>query len=218
METFNIAIIDDDKSKITRIKTKFSKRQDVELDNKYSNYILNLIPIDIECGTDHIKESLMQNQYDAIIIDYNLDSYSINIANGVEIAKLIQETKDLFPLFILTAFEDTLFQREIFNAHQIYNSNNYLNNIDYRKEFHSRIIEQILASRKQKQKWEEDLKELLPHAGENVEIDSKILELDSHIENSINKECAINPLLKKTLESDKLVELLNKVDKIINEE
>ena len=70
---------------------------------------------------------------------------------------------------------------------QIYNSNNYLNNIEYRKEFHLRLIEQILMSRKQRQQWEDELKKLIPDAGKSVEIDAKILELDSNIENSIDK-------------------------------
>lgn len=48
METLNIAIIDDDQAKITRIKSQFSKRHDIEMDSKSSDYTLNLIPIDID--------------------------------------------------------------------------------------------------------------------------------------------------------------------------
>lgn len=217
METLNIAIIDDDQAKITRIKSQFSKRHDIEMDSKSSDYTLNLIPIDIDHAKEHLKSLLIENKCDAIIIDYNLSSYSTTIKNGIEIANIIQNTKELFPLFILTAYEDSLFRDEVFNAHQIYNSNNYLNNIEYRKEFHLRLIEQILMSRKQRQQWEDELKKLIPDAGKSVEIDAKILELDSNIENSIDKTCALNPKLKEAISSNKLVELLHKVDEIISE-
>ena len=164
-----------------------------------------------------MKSLLIENKCDAIIIDYNLSSYSTTIKNGIDIANIIQNTKELFPLFILTAYEDSLFRYEVFNAHQIYNSNNYLNNIEYRKEFHLRLIEQILMSRKQRQQWEDELKKLIPDAGKSVEIDAKILELDSNIENSIDKTCALNHKLKESISSNKLVELLHKVDEIISE-
>ena len=217
MEVLNIAIIDDDQTKITRIKSQFSKRHDIEQDSKSFDYELNLIPLDIKRVRDDLKQMLFQNHCDAIIIDYNLTSYSSIVKNGIEIANIIQETKELFPLFILTAYEDSLFSKEIFSAHQIYNSSYYLNNIDYRKEFHMRLIEQILMTRKQRKKWEEEINELLPQAGKSVEIDSRILELDSLIENSIDKTCAINPKLKEEVSNNNLIKLLNRIDEIINE-
>ena len=51
METLNIAILDDDKTKISRIKTKFVQQNDQNTEiynDNYTNYILNLIPIDVE--------------------------------------------------------------------------------------------------------------------------------------------------------------------------
>lgn len=50
METLNIAILDDDKTKISRIKTKFVQQNDQNTEiynDNYANYILNLIPIDV---------------------------------------------------------------------------------------------------------------------------------------------------------------------------
>ena len=59
METLNIAILDDDKTKISRIKTKFVQQNDQNTEiynDNYANYILNLIPIDVEQDCEQIIE------------------------------------------------------------------------------------------------------------------------------------------------------------------
>lgn len=221
METLNIAILDDDETKISRIKTKFVQQNDQNTEiynDNYSNYILNLIPIDIELSCEKIVEEIIANSFDGIIIDYDFTSFAKTPNNGVKIANEINKKVSEYPLFILTAYEKKLFANEMFDAYQIYNYDNYLNNVNATKEFHSRLIEQILKSRKQKSQWETELKNLLKKAGTSIEIDSRILELDNKLEKSLDKECALNPKLKEDLSSSKLVELMEKIDKVLEED
>lgn len=221
METLNIAILDDDETKISRIKTKFVQQNDQNTEiynDSYSNYILNLIPIDVEQSCEQIVEEIIANNFDGIIIDYDFTSFAKTPNNGVKIANQINKKVSEYPLFILTAYEKQLFANEMFDAYQIYNYDNYLNNVNATKEFHSRLIEQILKSRKQKSQWETELKNLLKKAGTSIEIDSRILELDNKLEKSLDKECALNPKLKEDLSSSKLVELMEKIDKVLEED
>lgn len=221
METLNIAILDDDKTKISRIKTKFFQQNDKNTEvynDNYSDYNLNLIPIDVEQSCEQIVDEIIANNYDGIIIDYDFTSFAKTPNNGVKIAKQINKKVSEYPLFILTAYEEQLFDNELFDAYQIYNYDNYLNNIKATKEFHSRLIEQILKSRKQKLLWETELKSLLKKAGTSVEVDSRILDLDNKLEKSLDKECALDPKLKEDLSSNKLVELLQKIDKVLEED
>ena len=164
METLNIAILDDDKTKISRIKTKFVQQNDQNTEiynDNYANYILNLIPIDVEQDCEQIIEEIITSHFDGIIIDYDFTSFAKTPNNGVKIAHQINKKISEYPLFILTAYEKQLFDNEMFDAYQIYNYDNYLNNVNATKEFHSRLIEQILKSRKQKHLWEVELKTLL---------------------------------------------------------
>lgn len=221
METLNIAILDDDKTKISRIKTKFVQQNDKNTEiynDNYANYILNLIPINVEQSCEQIVEEIITNNFDGIIIDYDFTSFAKTPNNGVKIANQINKKISEYPLFILTAYEKQLFDNEIFDAYQIYNYDNYLNNVNATKEFHSRLIEQILKSRKQKHQWEVELKTLLKSAGTSLEVDSRILELDNKLEKSLDKECALDPKLKEDLSSSKLVELIEKIDKVLEKD
>ena len=221
METLNIAILDDDKTKISRIKTKFVQQNDQNTEiynDNYTNYILNLIPIDVEQDCEQIIEEIITSHFDGIIIDYDFTSFAKTPNNGVKIAHQINKKISEYPLFILTAYEKQLFDNEMFDAYQIYNYDNYLNNVNATKEFHSRLIEQILKSRKQKHLWEVELKTLLKSAGTSLEVDSRILELDNKLEKSLDKECALDPKLKEDLSSSKLVELIEKIDKVLEKD
>lgn len=222
METFNIAIMDDNKSKINNLEVLFMQQSDKTTqiyDEKYSNYELQLCPINVEKSSNEVIEEITKYRFDAIIIDYDFTSFAKTSNNGIMIAKDIQKKFSEYPLFILTAYEDRLFKNEIFDAYQVYSYDNYINNASVAREFHSHIIEQILKSRKQLEIWETELKSLLkiPKNDLNSEILSKIIELDSKIENSIDGISSIPLQTKKDLCSGNLVELLKKADSLLEE-
>lgn len=222
METFHIAILDDSPDKIHRIQTKFKQRNDKKnnlYDKQYENYTLILHPINVNKTVEEIIGEINRNGFDAIIIDYDLSSFSTTTKNGITIAKQIKEKFSEYPLFILTAYEDRLFQNEIFDAYQIYTYDNYLNNKDTTKELHSRIIQQILKSKKQIKLWEQELNDLSQKSLEERTIKdiSRMIDLDNKIERSIDGKSALPSKLKKDLYTNKLDELLKKADEILKE-
>ena len=208
METFNIAILDDCPNKIHRIQTKFKQRNDPKTDiydDRYEMYTLALHSINVNKTAEEIINEINKNSFDAIIIDYDLSSFATTTKNGVTIAQQIKEKFSEYPLFILTAYEDRLFQNEIFDAYQIYTYANYLNNTDTTKEFHSRIIQQILKSKKQIESWERELNNLYQKSLEERTIKdiSRMIDLDNKIENSIDGKSALPSKLKEDLYTNK---------------
>lgn len=217
-EELKIGIIDDDQSKITQIMTRLFmgvKSSSPEKQDKYSKF--KLIPINLEIKDDinEMLKSVVELDLDCVIVDYKLSSYAVVNYTGIEFAQTLEERLYGFPIFVLTSYEDDLFSNEIYNAYQVFDFQRYLNEEFERIELNFKIIEQILKFKKQKEKWEEELKKLLPLAGKSEEIDSRLLELDSKLEKSIDGMCALPNKLKKDLDSNKLTELLEKIDSIL---
>src|SRR5690606_24472341 len=123
-----------------------------------------------------------------------------------------------FPIFILTSYEDDLFANEIYNAYQVFNFERYLSEPLERVELNFKIIEQIQKSVKQKEQWEQEIYKLLPLAGTSEEIDSRLIELDTKLEKSINGKYSLPKKIKKDLGTNKLNELLEKIDRILDKE
>ena len=222
MKIFNIAILDDNKSKINTIEVLFMQQNDKSTnlyDERYANYQLKLIPIDVEKSYDEIINEIIQNKFDAIIIDYDFSSFAKTTNNGVFAAKKIQEKFSEFPLFILTAYEERLFKNEVFDAYQIYNYDNYINNEAVAKEFHSHIIEQILKSKKQIELWEKELIELSESTEKDIDvkISSRIIELNDKLEKALDGEYSLPTKIKEDLYSNKLDKLLKQADKLLEE-
>ncbi|WP_375199892.1 hypothetical protein [Bacillus sp. RS11] len=218
---FKIGIIDDDRAKVTQIMIKLKQGFDnasAEKQSKYSHYRLEPVEIEIKEEFEEILKDILEKELDCLLVDYKLSSYKNVDYSGIDIAKKMDSIIQDFPIFILTSFEDDLFLNEIFNAYQVFDFERYLNEESERIELNYKIIEQILKSKKQVQKWEEDIKELLPRAGESREIDEKILEIDSKLERSINSNVALPEKLKKDLDSNKLLQLIDKIDSILDKE
>lgn len=220
-QILRIGIVDDDDGKVTQIMTRLMQGIEgasPEKKQKYSQYKFE--PIDIELKEDlnvMIKE-VIDNRLDCLLVDYKLSSYQNVDYSGIELAKALEEALYDFPVFVLTSYDDDLFTNEIYNAYQVFDFDRYQNEEQERVELHFKIIEQVLKTVKQKEKWEEELKKLLPLAGTSDEIDSKILELDSKLERSIDGGSALPEGLKKDLSSNKISELLAKIDEILERE
>lgn len=213
-----IGIIDDDQSKITQIITRLMegvKHSSPEKQDKYSKF--EFVPVEIEIKDDinEMLSDVIEQDLDCAIVDYKLSSYEIVNYTGIEFAQNLEERVYDFPIFILTSYEDDLFTNEIYNAYQVFDFERYLNEEFERMELHFKIIEQILKFKKQREKCQKELKSLLPLAGTSEEIDSRVLELDTRLEKSINGTYALSRKLKKDLNSNKLVELLDKIDLIL---
>lgn len=189
-----------------------------EKKQKYSQYRFE--PIEIEIIEDLITmvNKIVNTNLDCLLVDYKLSSYKSVDYSGVELAKALEGAIYDFPIFVLTSYDDDLFTNEIYNAYQVFDFDRYQNEEPERVELHFKIIEQILKTAKQKEKWEEELKRLLPMAGTSEDIDSRILELDSKLERSIDGGSALPEGVKKDLSSNKISELLDRIDEILERE
>jgi FixJ family two-component response regulator len=220
-QVFKVGIIDDDSSKVTQIMIKLMEgfsQATYEKQNKYSMYQFNPIDLEIKDDLDEMIQQVINERLDCVLVDYKLSSYKNVDYSGVEFAKALDEALFDFPVFIITSYEDDLFVNEIFNAYQVFDFARYLNEESERIELNFKIIEQILKTTKQRKKWEDEIKVLLPLAGTSQEIDSKLLELDSKLERSINGINSISSKMKRELDSNKITELLKKIDVILDKE
>ena len=216
---FKIGIVDDDPSKITQIITRMMMaigEIPPEKQDKYSDYELEPYEIKIKKDLQDMVDEVINLELDCVLVDYKLASYEVVSYTGVQFAKLLEDTICGFPIFVLTSYEDDLFKNEIFDSYQVFNFERYLGEKLERVELHFKIIEQILKNAKQKLQWESEIRRLLPFAGTSEEIDSRLLELDTKIEKSINGAHALPEKIKKDLSENKLNELLSKMEKILH--
>lgn len=218
MQVFKIGIIDDDSSKKTQIMIRLKQgvtEATSEKQEKYSKYQLQPIEIEIKNEFSDMVKQVIELGIDCVLVDYKLSSYKNVNFTGIDFAKALSKVLYDFPIFVLTSYEDDLFSNEIFNAYQVFDFTRYLNEKTERVELNYKIIEQILKTNKQKEQWEYEIRKLLPLAGKSEEIDSQLLELDTKLEKSINGNFALPDKVKKDLGSNKLNELLDKIDKIL---
>lgn len=219
--TINIGIIDDDKSKVTQIMIRLQEGLDgasPEKKEKYSSFIFNPIELELQENIPLLLTQVREKKLDCVLIDYKLSSFEIVDYTGIDIAKALEIAFYEFPIFILTSYEDDLFNNEIYNAYQVFDFDRYLSESSERIELNYKMIEQILKYRKQRENWSAELKHLLPLSGRSEEIDSRILQLDTCLEKAIDGEHAIPEKIKKDLSSNKIVELIDKIDDILKKE
>lgn len=221
MKIIKIGIIDDDNSKVTQIMTYLlygMKDASKQKADRYADVKFDVVEIEPTSSMEDITSLIIDQKIDAVLIDYNLSSYATIPYTGVQLAKYIQEKFLEFPLFILTSYEDELYEQEIFDAYQIFDFERYLSEPLERVELHYKLIEQVTKYRKQIELWESEIKRLLPEKGKNAEVDTRILELDSKLEKSIDGHSAIPNTVKSTLQSNKIDELIDKIDSLLKEE
>ena len=218
-----IGIIDDDSTKITQLLIYLSLGWDDNnghlLKEKYKDVTLEPFEIQLEDDIEQMVEKIVANKPDALIIDFKLSSQKIISYTGVSLAKAIEKRLSSYPIFILTAFEDDLYEKESFDAYQVFDFDRYINEVNERIEINSKIVQQIRKYKSELSQWKAELTELLPHAGENASIDERILQLDSLIEKSVDGTSALSSKLKHELNDTSRVQMLiDKIDELISKE
>lgn len=221
-EQYRIGIIDDDTSKITQMITMVRLCCDDEdgrpIKEKYANYELVPVELAIEDSTNDMVDCIIEERLDAVIIDYKLSSQKTIAYSGVYLAKELCLRLCGFPVFVLTAYQDDLFDHELFDSYLVFDFERYIDENEERVEFNSKLIEQIKKHRAEMENWQRELEELLPRAGQSVVIDERILELDSCLEKSIDGRASIPISIKRDFAAEKINELISKIDSLIEGE
>ena len=221
-EQYRIGIIDDDPSKITQMITMIRLCCDDEdgrpLKAKYASY--ELIPVELRLAdnTSDMVEDIIGERVDAVIIDYKLSSQQSISYSGVSLAKELHSRLWGFPIFVLTTYQDDLFDHELFDSYLVFDFDRYIGDDQERIEFNSKLIEQIKKYRIELKTWKEELEYLLPRAGESASIDERILELDSRLEKSFYGTASIPLPVKRDFTAEKINELISKIDLLIEGE
>ena len=221
-EEFEIGIIDDNKTKVTQMITMISLGCSDEnghiIKEKYANYILKPIELTLDSKMDTMVDKIINSGVDAVIIDYKLSSQKLVSYTGVLLAKELNLRKLNFPIFVLTAFQDDLFDHEMFDSYLVFDFSRYIEEDAERVELNSKMIEQIKKYRTEIREWQKELEDLLPHAGESVRIDDRILELDTLLEKSICGKGVFSVSVKKDFVSEKIDDLIRKIDLLLKKE
>ena len=218
---YHIGIIDDDPSKITQMITCIRLCCNDEDGNpikaKYAN--CELIPVELELtgSMDDMVERIIEKRLDAVIIDYKLSSQRAISYSGVSLANELHLRLWRFPVFVLTTYQDDLFDHELFDSYLVFDFERYIGENEERVELNSKLIEQIKKYRTETEKRKQELEELLPHSGESATIDERILELDSWLEKSIDGRSAISLPIKRDFTAEKIDELISKIDALIED-
>lgn len=221
MKVIKVGIIDDDGSKVTQMMAYLlygMKDASKQKADRYSNVRFEVLEIPLYADMNDIAEYIIDEKIDALLIDYNLASYATVPYTGVQLARYIQERFMEFPLFILTSYEDELYEQEVFDVYQIFDFERYLSEPQERVELHYKLIQQVVKYHKQLELWKKEIESLLPQKGQSAAIDKRILELDSKLEKSIDGHAAIPDEVKNDLKSNKLDELIDKIDLLLKED
>lgn len=218
----NVGIIDDDETKRSQIMSKLDDFVDgasSEIKERYEDFGINPIELELKINISDLLQEILEKNIHALVVDYMLSSYEVAVGyNGVKFAEETDKKYLGFPVFILTSYEEELYQKEIFDAYKVYNFERYMNDDQERIEINIKIVEQYIKRKRQIDEWKNQLEELLPHQGESEEIDKKILDLDSKIEMSFDGEYAIPKDLKKKLSGSNFDMLMSKLDALLQGE
>lgn len=161
---------------------------------------------------------------DAIITDFKLNDVKEYIDynvpyNGVELVQEIQEIRETFPCFVLTSFDDLAVGESndvnlVYIKHILHNSEE----TKAKASFLDKILFQIDHYRSHLSSAEEELLQLIQKraAGKaTIHDENRIIELDKFLENTTNKRAAIPKEYKTLSNTDRLTEIMNKVDELI---
>lgn len=217
---YRIGIIDDDDAKITQLLTFVSLGWEDEdgnlLKDNYKDVLLNPFEISLEKNIDEMVDKIVSKRPDALIIDFKLSSQQNIAYSGVALAKKLDAKLRDFPIFILTSYQDDLYTRECFDAYQVFDFERYIKDTQERLEVNSKLVQQSRKYTATINGWKKELAELIPMVGSNVDIDERILELDSLIESSIDGTSALSSKIKRELSDTKKIQLLiEKIDELL---
>jgi len=180
--------------------------------NNFFREIIHLYPCP-ELG-ELIQQILDQNGH-ALVVDYRLSEEAPEIHyNGEDVVKNFLENRPNFPVFILTAYEEAVIEES--NNAVIVNDKGDIWNNDVR--FLKRIKRQIENYRNEIDRAEKRLLELIKCRQEgtlNISEEQELIELDSFLERSLDAYHAIPEDAKKISNAEKLNELLNKADLLL---
>ena len=198
MTKYRVAYIDESDSDIRRFQ-------------RFSYNYFEVVPFIPKESIEETCDDILDAHVDALISDFEFSEQLSTVHyDGTDLVSLFLKKRENFPVFILTSYEDDAISKGE-DVNIIYEKKE----MDEGQKFLDRIKAQI---EKYKHKLEEDENRLLFLISESkkrildaLEID-ELKNLDSKIENTLDKEGQIPNILRNDKEAHDLSELLKKVD------
>ncbi|MBK7379261.1 MAG: hypothetical protein IPJ03_09670 [Ignavibacteriales bacterium] len=202
---------------MSKYKVAFIDESDIDI-RKFQRFARNyfeVIPIKPSKEKEATASTILESHVDAIIVDFDLSEQDASIHyNGADLVSLILEERELFPVFILTSYEDDAVSKGE-DVNIVYEKSEMVNG----EKFLERVKAQI---EKYYFKLEESEKRLLALIEESKKRkldaleEDEIMKLDSLIEKALDKKSPLPNKIRKATESSDLSELLKKVDELAN--
>lgn len=217
MANYKILLIDEEKDTFDDFKDYLDISS-----TKDSIEVIAMFPLE---ELSEMIEVIFKINPDAIITDFRLNEMKTDIVynvpyDGVELVEEFLKYRQSFPCFVLTAFDDLAVSASE-DVNKVYIKNILHNNKEESKakaKFLDRVINQIEHYQTKIKNAESELLELikLRESGKaSISDENRIIELDSFLENLIDRKSSIPPEYKKLSNDDRLRELLKKVDTLL---
>ena len=217
MANYRILLIDEEKDTFDDFKDYLDISS-----TKDSIEVITMFPLE---DLSEMIEAIFKTNPNAIITDFRLNEMKTDIDynvpyDGVELVEEFLKFRNSFPCFVLTAFDDLAVNASE-DVNKVYIKNILHNNKEESKakaKFLDRVINQIEHYQTKIISAESELLELikLRESGKaSISDENRIIELDSFLENVIDRKNSIPTEYKKLSNDDRLSELLKKVDTLL---
>jgi hypothetical protein len=212
MAEYKILFVDEEEESLENFQYYVHERN--------SDEAIELIAKIPEDKLEELLDYIEVENFDAIVTDHKLNEKKSSIEyDGIDLVRAIQSKKENFPCFILTGWDKDAVEHGD-DANIVYVKNFEDPNGDKHATFLDKIKNQILKYRKRINNSEEELLTLIEKSNSqslNAKEESRLIELDTFIENATNSLSSLPKELKGTPNLDKLHEMINSTDKLLAE-
>jgi len=190
--------------------------EDIRAFQRFASSHFQILPLKPIPSIDEMLEVIFESGTTALIVDFDLSEEDPTIHySGTDIVEGILAQRPNFPIFILTSYDEQALENGddvniVYEKKEMYDKNVKL--LD-------KVNAQIVKYIKRIQLKEERILELQTIRQQReltLKEENELIELDSFIEESLNKQGVVPDALKTTTNEERLLSILTKVDVLLN--
>lgn len=186
-----------------------------------------IIPLFPKNNIEETIEEIFTNKPDAVVSDYMLNEYKVDIDynvpyTGVDLIERILESKEKFPSFVMTSYDDQAIKTSqdvniVYIKDILHGSEEKTN---AKANFVDTVQSQIIHYKKRIENAEKELNELISKSEKealNAREEERILELEKLIEEATDKKCKIPKQLKELKNLNMIHKMIDNTDELLKE-
>jgi vacuolar-type H+-ATPase subunit I/STV1 len=186
--------------------------EDIRAFQRFASSHFDVIPLKPIPSLDEMLTTVFENGAAALVVDYDLSEEAPTIHySGTDIVEGILAQRPDFPVFILTSYDEQALENGddvniVYEKKEMYDKN-----VKFLQKINTQIVN---YNRRLDQKEDRilELNKLREQRDLTLDEENELIELDSYIEEALNKKDALPNALKTISNEMKLVSLLSKVD------